>query len=453
MGMIRLIAALSPAFLMLAAAAACADEFSEQRLANWHQWRGPEATGVAPHGDPPTHWDDETNIKWKVPVPGRGTSTPVIWGDRIFLMTAIKTDRQAEEAAEEAANVGRPGERRSGGRSSPTNYHQFVVLCLDRRTGQTLWQKIACEVVPHQGHHPTSSFVAASPITNGNFVYCSFGSRGLYCYDMEGNLQWKAELGQFRIKFGFGEGSSPALYENTLVVNCDHEGESFITALDATTGRPKWNEPRVEDSTWNTPLVAEYNGRPQVLVNGAKAARSYDLQTGRLRWEYSGRAGVDAIPSPLRLGELAIFVSGLRGNPAYAIPLSSSGDLTEGERIAWKHTEGTPQVSTPVLVGERLYFTKDRAGILTCLNARTGDVIFERERLPGLDNMYPSPVTAAGRIYFTDRNGGTVVIDATADELRVLDECRLTDTIVGSPAIVGREIFIRGEQTLYCIAE
>jgi outer membrane protein assembly factor BamB len=431
---------------------------ADERLVNWHQWRGPAATGVAPHGDPPIRWDEDTNVKWKVPIPGRGTCTPVIWGRRIFILTAIKTDRQAESAEAGAAN----GERRGGGRSAPANYHQFVVLCLDRETGSILWQDVACEVVPHQGHHPTNSFAAASPVTDGRYVYCWFGSRGLYCYDMEGNPQWQADLGQFQIKYGFGEGSSPALHENSLIIKCDHEGESFITALDAATGRPKWKTLRDEDSTWNTPLVGPLPGQPQagegaegrfqVVVTGARAARSYDFKTGELLWEYGGRAGVDAIPSPIRFGESAICVSGLRGDPAFAVPLDSFGELTD-ESIEWKHTEGTPQISTPALVGDRLYFIKGRRGILTCLNARTGEVIIDQKRLSRLDDVYASPVAAAGRVYFTDRDGTTVVLDATADDVRVLAENQLDEAIHGSPAIVGREIFIRGEHSLYCIAE
>jgi outer membrane protein assembly factor BamB len=327
--------------IALVAAGARAGEFSDQRLANWHQWRGPEATGFAPHGDPPVRWDEQTNVKWKVPIPGHGTSTPVIWGDRIFLLTAIKTDRLAEPLP-----VGGTSGESDGGRTRererPGHFHEFVVLCLDRNTGGILWQKVAREVVPHQGHHNTSSFVASSPVTDGGHVHASFGSRGVYCYDMEGNEQWSASLGQFEIKYGFGEGSSPALHEDTLVVNCDHEGDSFITALDAATGRPRWRAPSDENSTWNTPLVTEYDGRVQVIVNGARSARAYDLATGDLIWKHAGPAGVDAIPSPLRAGDLAIFMGGFRGSPAFAVPLDATGELTDTDDIAWKHAQGTP---------------------------------------------------------------------------------------------------------------
>jgi len=473
-----------------------ADEFSDQRLANWHQWRGPIATGVAPLGDPPTNWDESTNIKWKVAIPGRGTSTPVVWGNRIFILTAIKTDRVREEASAGTASdgqvrpaaftengeaapqspqppqEGRPaaGERdnsgrgegrgrgpgrggfRFGGGEPPTNYHQFVVLCLDRHTGRTMWEKVACEAVPHEGHHGTASFAPASPVTDGRRVYCSFGSRGIYCYDMNGNQQWSAPLTEMRIKMGFGEGSSPALHGDTLIVNCDHEGDSFIVALDAASGREKWRIPRDEETTWNTPLIAEHDGRAQVVVSGTKRVRSYDLATGELLWECGGQTD-NVIPSPMQLDDLAICISGFRSYAAYAIPLDATGDVTDTDQIAWRHNEGTPYVSSAALVGERLYFTKDRAAILTCLNARTGDVIIDQKRLPALDDLYASPVAAAGRLYVTSRNGATVVLDATADEVNVLAENQLDETIDASPAIVGREIFVRGDKSLYCIAE
>jgi outer membrane protein assembly factor BamB len=441
----------------------------DERLLHWHQWRGPLATGFAPHGDPPIRWDENTNIRWKAPLPGRGTCTPVIWGDRIFIVTAIETDRVAEPAPEIAgsagsgdrAGSGEPRTTRGGGRKAPTQSIQFVVLCLDRETGRILWRDVAAEVVPHQGHHPTNSFAAASPVTDGRYVYCWFGSRGLFCYDMQGKRAWQVDLGDFDIKFGFGEGSSPALHEDTLVVKCDHERESFITALSAAIGRAKWKTIRDEQSTWNTPLVAlrpafqDATGgkqRLQVIVTGAQSTQGYDFQTGEPIWKYLGRPGVDAIPSPLRLDDLAICTSGFRGDPAYAVPLDSFGELTD-ESIEWKHTEGTPQISTPALVGERLYFIKGRRGILTCLNARTGRVIIDQARLPGLDDIYASPVAAADRVYLTDRDGTTVVIGAAADDARVLAENQLDETIHGSAAIAGREIFIRGESHLYCIAE
>jgi outer membrane protein assembly factor BamB len=425
-----------------------ADNFEAHRSLNWHQWRGPEATGAAPHGNPPLRWSETTNIRWKVPIAGRGLATPIVWGQRIFVLTAIRTERTGQQPP--MSMTTRPTTRDT----RPTHVHQFVVLCLDRSTGQVLWQRVACEALPHQGHHKTSSFANASPITDGRFVYCSFGSRGVYCYDMDGNLRWQADLGALHIKFGFGEGCSPALFGDTLVVKCDQEeGESFITALDATSGKPKWRTVRNEKTTWNTPLITEHNGRAQVITTGGIRARSYDLSTGQLIWEYGAQNGNDAIPSPLRLGDLAVCIGGLRGNPAFGIPLGATGDLTSSDRIVWKHARGTPQISSPVLVGERLWFIRGRDPLISCISARTGEIIFDQMPLPGLKEIYASPVAAAGRVYFSDRNGATVVLDANADEVKVLSENRLDEPIDASPAIVGRELFIRGDATLYCISE
>jgi outer membrane protein assembly factor BamB len=435
---------------------------ADEVATNWHQWRGPTATGVAPHGDPPSNWDEQTNIKWKVAIPGRGSSTPVIWGDRIFILTATKNHRPAgASAATEAesrfrqvalSQSGAPtGRLAQAAQAEPANLQRFVVLCIDRRNGQTLWQHVANEAVPHEGHHPTGSFAAGSPVTDGENVYVTFGSYGIYCYDMNGNQKWSRDLGDMQTRNSFGEGCSPVLYGDTLVVNWDHEGESKIFALDARTGNTKWEKPRDERTTWNTPLITEYNGRTQVIANGATRVRSYDLNTGELIWECGGQTD-NPIPSPMRLDDLAICISGFRGYAAYAIPLGSTGDLTDTEQPAWRLDEGTPYVSSAALVGDRLFFTKDRSGIMSCVNARSGEVIIDQKRLPGLDDLYASPVAAAGRVYFTARNGNTVVVDAAADELRILAENHLDDTIDASPAIVGSEMFIRGEKNLYCLA-
>lgn len=469
----------------------------------WHQWRGPEANGFAARGNPPTEWSEEKNVKWKVAIPGKGSSTPIIWGDRLFILTAIKTDREgkpgevaapigarattspfhfaafaegdspatespvppangtpATDAAPTTPTAAAPADPRGrgpGGRNpwnipQPTTFHEFVVLCLDKNTGETLWQRTATEQVPHEGHHQTGSFAAGSPITDGKHVYCSFGSFGIFCYDMDGNLQWQKDLGDMRMRASFGEGASPALHGDTLVLNWDHEDGSKVYVLDARTGDVKWQRDRDEASTWNTPLVTEFDGRAQVILNGATRVRSYDLETGDLLWECGGQTG-NPIPSPMRHGDNAICLSGFRGAAAYAIPLSSTGDLTDTDKIAWKHTEGTPYVSCAAIVGDRLWFTKDRAAIVSCVDLNTGEPVIDQKRLPALDDMYSSPVGVEGRVYFTGRNGATVVLDATKDEVAVLAENQLDEVFDASPAIVDDEIFLRGEKDLYCIAQ
>jgi outer membrane protein assembly factor BamB len=329
--------------------------------------------------------------------------------------------------------------------------HKFDVICLDRSTGNTLWRKTAREIAPHEGHHNTSNFAPSSPVTDGEKLYVSFGSRGLYCYDLNGNQLWSKDLGQMQIKNTFGEGASPAVHGNTLVVNWDHEGDSFIVALDASTGDQKWRQPRDEGSTWATPLIVSRNGRVQVITNGQNRCRSYDLATGELIWECGGQ-GPNPIPSPVLFEDKAILMTGFRTFQAYAIPLDATGDITDTDKIDWKLDDGTPYVSSPLLYGGTLYFTKERSGLMTSVDADTGQIKIRPQRLPNVNDLYASPVGAAEKVYFSSREGRTVVLKH-APELEVLAVNELDGPIDASPAIVGKEMFIRTATHLYCIAE
>lgn len=442
-----------------AGAVFAADEFSSLAQQNWHQWRGPQATGVAPQADPPVEWGEDKNVKWKVSIPGESTATPIVWGDKIFLTSAVKTDRTIELAE---------GESKPKGRyriAKPTNYYQFIVICVDRRTGKTLWQRMACEELPHEGHHPDGTFASASPTTDGERLYVSFGSRGVYCYDLDGNQKWSRDFGPMKIMFTFGEGASAVVHDDLVIVNWDHQGNgkgdekegSFITALDAATGETRWKTDRDESTTWATPLVVEYDGRTQVIVQGGKRVRSYDVATGELIWACGGQTPTP-IPSPVSDGQNVYCMSGYIGSAVYAIPLGTEGDITEfakqkePERIAWSRKKpGAPYVPSPMLYGEFLYFTQSSKGILTCLNAKTGEPVIERTRLQGIQNLYASPVGAANRVYFTDR-GGTTLVVRKGPELEILATNKLDDRFDGSMAIAGGEIFLRGKQHLYCIA-
>lgn len=485
----RLTGIASTAFILLSAATLQADDFGTQKLGNWNQWRGPLATGVAPEGNPPIEWSATKNIKWKVPIEGRGSASPIIWGDRIFILTAVKTDRPAPTpkaasahrigpvrlAAFEADNnnsrqqvksslaqanppaTGPNSNRPPGGRrggppiAAPTNYYQFNVLCIDRNTGKTIWQRTACEVVPHEGHHDTGSFASASPVTNGKLLYASFGSRGIFCYDLDGNLKWKKDLGDLHMRFSFGEGSSPALYEDTLVQICDQERDSFIVALDALTGQEKWRKPREEVSTWGTPLIVEAAGRTQVITSGSNRVRSYDLRNGELIWECGG-LGSNPIACPIVVDGLAIAMTGHNNPAGIAVALDSKGDITDTKNLAWKIEGSTPYVPSPLVYDGTIYFTKSRNAILSSIDPKTGAYIIKQERLPDISSIYASPVAAAGRIYIPSREGTTLVINA-GKELEVLATNKLDETIDASPAIVGKDIIIRTESNLYCISE
>lgn len=434
------------ALLLTGVATQLAAQSPEQQK-NWHQFRGPAANGVAPLANPPLEWSETKNVRWKVAVPGLGSSTPIIWNDKVFLLTAIETDRVGEGAV-----LPEDQPKRQFGIVFPHKVHKFVVLCLDRKTGKTLWEQTATEQVPHEGVHPDNDFASASPITDGERLYVPFGSRGIYAFDLDGKLLWKRDLGRMQIKISFGEGSSPALYGDLLIVPWDHEGESFIIALDTKTGETKWKTPRDENTAWATPLVVETGSGAQVVTNASAKVRSYDARTGELLWECGGQVG-NVTPSPVSNGELVFCMSGFRGSALYALPLTERGDLTDSDKIAWKADRGTPYIPSPLLYGDRLWFTQGNEGILSCLDAQTGKPIIERTRMPGISKIYSSPVGAADRIYFVSRDGQTLVV-RNGDKFEVLAENKLEgDQFDGSPAVAGNQIFIRSQSHLYCIEE
>ncbi len=421
---------------------------AQQTDQNWPQWRGPLCNGVAPGATPPLEWSEGRNIRWKVQLPGSGTSTPIVWGNRIFIQAAIPTGRQGTPpAAGDSTPV--PSGMRGMMSAAPKEVLQFALLCIDRQTGKTLWQRVAREEVPHEGHHRDHGFASYSPVTDGKLVWAYFGSRGLYCFDLEGALKWQKDLGRMRTKMSFGEGSSPALFDNTLVVNWDHEGEDFVAAFNATTGDELWRQKRDEDTSWATPLVVQHDGQTQVVISATKKIRSYDLKTGKPIWECAGMTA-NVIPTPVAGHGMVYCISGFRGNALLAIRLGNSGDLAGTDAIAFKHGKGTPYVPCPLLAGERLYFLSGNTATLSCLNAKTGQVLFDTQRLDGPQGVYASPMLAAGRVYIVGRDGTTAVLK-DADKLEVLAVNRLDDKIDASPVAVGDQLLLRGKQSLYCI--
>lgn len=418
---------------------------AETPLENWPKWRGPEGTGVNHSANPPTKWSEQENIRWKVELPGNGSSTPIVWQDRIFLLTAISVEKDAAAAKLE------PPAGRGFRPPVPKNPYKFVVLCVDRATGKTLWQKVAREEVPHEGHHKDHGFASSSPVTDGKHLFVNFGSRGLYCYDLEGNLKWEKDLGRMQTRNGFGEGASPALHGDTLVITWDHEGEDFIAAFDKKIGDELWRQQREEPTSWATPLIVEHEGKPQVITAATDRVRSYDLATGKGLWNAEGLT-TNAIPSPVTADGIVYLMSGYRGNKLLAIRLGGSGDLTDTESLLWNYNKRTPYVPSPLLYDNRLYFFASNTGILTCLDVATGKPLIDAERVAGLGNVYASPVGAAGRVYLTGRDGTCVVIKH-ADSYEVLATNRLDDPIDASPVAVDQELFLRGKQHLYCIAE
>ncbi len=419
---------------------------SEDGPGNWPHWRGPLANGFCPHGNPPTRWDEKTNVKWKTPLPGKGSATPIVWGDQVFVLTAVDTGRKADPA-----DLPKIDPRFEGKLKSPMKYWQFLVLSFDRHTGKELWRQVAAEAVPHEGYFPAHSYAGASPATDGKQLYVSFGSRGVYCYDLAGTRRWKRDFGLMYTRNSWGEANTPAVHGDTVIVNWDHEGQSFIVALDKTTGETRWKKERDEITSWSTPLIVEHGGKTQVIVNASKRVRSYDLATGEELWACGGQTF--GIPTPIVYDGLAICMSGYPAHACYAIPLDSRGDLTGSPKIAWKHNKGTPYCPSALLMNGRLYFTQHNQPLLSCLDAKTGKVLIDRERLPdAVKSFYGSPVGVKDRIYLVSQQGTGLVLRHGA-ELEVLSSNKLNDQFDASPVVVGRQLLLRGANHLYCLEE
>jgi len=431
---------------------------------NWHHWRGPHTNGVAVNANPPLTWSESENIRWKVPIPGLGHATPIIWEDKIFIQTAIKVDKPAEEEktenTEESDSVNEnpfsgflPQNQRDRQRGEGIGeLYQFKLIAYNRSDGSILWEKTLKETEPHEGMHNHSSFASNSPVTDGEYIYAYFGSRGLYCLDMKGNIKWEKDLGQMRKAGTFGEGSCPIIHEDAIVILRDQEGQSFIVALNKYSGDEIWKKERNERTTWTSPIVVEHNGKSQIIVPATNRTRSYDLENGDVLWECSGMTR-NVIPSPVYTDGHVYVISGFRGSSLQAIDLDiADGDITGTDAIVWEYNRDTPYVPSPLLSGDIIYFLKDNNGILTAIDKNTGMVHYGPERVTGISGVYSSIAGAADRVYIASRNG-TVTVLKHGPEFEVLAVNKLDDSFNASPVFVGDELFLRGAQHLYRIAE
>jgi len=394
---------------------------------NWPHWRGPTGNGVSLDADPPLKWSPEDGIAWKTAIPGRGSASPVVWESRVFVATAVKLEGSAELVP-----------------------HRFVLLALDRATGKVLWERVAIEATPREGHHSDHGFASASPFTDGERVYAYFGSRGLFAFTLAGEPAWhRTDFGTMTTRGTFGEGSSPTLHGDSIIVPWDHEGPSYITAIDRHTGKTLWKTDRDETSSWGTPLVAEHSGKLQVITTGEKFARGYDFASGRELWRCTGQTG-RPVASPVAGHGVAIIGSGFRGAFLGAFRLDGKGDLKGTENVAWSLSKHTPDIPSPLLSGTRVYFFAGRNGILSCHDVSSGKPYYTALRVEGLGNVYASPVAASGRVYLTARDGTTVTIE-DGDELKILAKSSVGEPVDATPALAGKDVFIRGEKHLFAI--
>jgi outer membrane protein assembly factor BamB len=416
---------------------------------NWPQWRGPEATGYASIGYPPIEWSETKNVKWKIEIPGRGHATPIIWDDKVFILTAVKTNQKVEEEEPET-------EESSGRRGPPankaSNIHDFIVLAINRIDGSILWETKVCEEMPVDATHDLGTWASNSPLTDGEHLYAYFGSRGLYCLDFDGKILWSRDFGQMEKKMSFGEGSSPVLYRDKLVVLWDHEGDSYLYIIDKKTGEDIQKIPRDEATSWSTPLIVEVGGNNQVITNATGKMRSYNLENGEIIWEGTGMTA-NVIPNPIVNGNIAYMMSGFRGNALQAIDLTkASGNITGTDAIIWEYNENTPYTPSALLVNNRLYFLRANNGQLTCLNTADGKVNYSLEKLEGTGTIFASPVGAKDRLYVSSQSGITYVVKE-GENFEIIAKNTLDDGNFSSFAIAGNELFIRGFQYLYCISE
>ena len=435
---------------------------------NWGNFRGPQFTGVSSTAKPPTKWSAEENVQWKVKVPGVGSSSPAVWGDKIFLTTAINTEPTAEKLPRIGRRelFGKFDEDGDGNLSDDERkkahafmrerakagltVHQFMVLCYDRETGKKVWEKTAAQRKPVGGHHGDGTYASASPVTDGQHLYVNFGSMGLYCFDLQGNEIWKrTDLGEMQPRGDFGEGSSVAISEKLVILPWDHEGQSKIEAIDKFTGETIWKQDRDEPSAWATPVLTSINGKDQIVHAGQSYSRGYDLTDGKEVWRSSGLSQ-RPVATPVVFNNLGIFSSSRHGSILNAYYLDKTGDISSTP--AWKIDRHTADCPSLLLSESRLFFVGGNKAIISCANAEDGSLNFGAQRLSGLSGIYSSPIAADGKVFITGRNGVTVVIkDGT--EFESIAKNDIGEPVDATLAVAGKELFIRGKKHLFCIAE
>ncbi len=402
------------------------------------------STGEAPGADPPIRWSEEENVAWKLPLPGLGHSTPVAWGDLLFLTAArpVGETLPVRRAEPEGAHDNFAADR----------LQEFLVLAVSRSRGEILWQQAVVKEQPHEGAHETGSWASNSPVTDGKRVYAFFGSRGLYALDFSGKPVWSRDFGDMEVRHGHGEGSSPALHGNTLVISWDHQGQSFVVAVDSRTGKTLWRVEREEITSWASPLIVEHGGKAQVILSATGKVRGYDLATGALIWECGGLSR-NVVASPVAADGWVYVGNSYDARAMLAIRLDKAkGDITGTDAVAWAIDRHTPYVPSPLLWQGRICFLKHSQAFFSCLGAKSGEPIYGPLRLPRLGMIFASPVAAAGRIYITGREGATVVLSGgEAPEVLALNS--LEDAFSASAVAIGEDLYLRGEEFLYCLRQ
>jgi outer membrane protein assembly factor BamB len=417
---------------------------------DWLQWRGPKGTGEA-EGPAPLRWSATEGVRWVRPIPGRGCSTPIVVGERLYLTTAVDlgTKEGAPDQPEppEGASEGFLRGRLEG----RFGEQLFAALAIDRATGEIAWSRKLNKAWPHEGHHAQyGSYASRSIVSDGERLYVSFGSWGVYCLDLAGELVWSVDPGvKLQIRHGHGEGSSPTLCGDLLVHAFDHEGDSFLVAWDKRTGEERWRTARDEPTSWAQPIVVTHDGEQQIVVNGENAVRGYDPATGEELWSRPG-LGRAVIVSPVQAGDVVISMTGYLNPNIMAVRLGGEGELDD-EQVVWSAQRGAAYTPTPLVLDGDLYVLTD-GGQMSCFDAATGEVHYLTKRVGRGIDFKASPVAADGRIYLATEEGSVLVLAANPDKVEVLATNELEDeSFIASPVIEGGRIYLRSMKNLYCI--
>jgi len=415
----------------------------------WPQFRGPQSTGVADDPNLPDTWSTTRNVIWKTEIPGSGWSSPVVWGDRIFLTSVISS--VAPEAPKKGLYFG-------GNREGiPADEHRWMVYAVDWKTGKIAWERELHRGVPATSHHLKNTYASETPVTDGERVYAYFGNLGLFVFDMEGKPVWSQPWGPFRTRYGWGTASSPVLHKDRIYVVNDNDDRSFLAVLDKKTGKQIWRVERDEASNWSTPYIWENDRRTEIITSGTRKVRAYDLD-GKLLWELGGMSSI-VIPTPFSQHGLLFLASGYVGDtvrPVYAVKAGARGDIslkegdTSNEYIAWYQRQAGPYNPSPLVYGDNYYTLLDR-GIFTCHDARTGREIYGKQRIdPEASAFTASPWASNGKIFALSEDGDTFVIQA-GNEFKVLGKNPLDEMCMATPAIARGSLIIRTATKLYRI--
>src|SRR6266850_4219272 len=418
---------------------------------NWPQWRGPDGQGISTETGLPTEWRDAKNVKWKTAIAGLGHSSPIVWGKKIFLTTALDGEKIPGRTPGVTHKMSDGSTFVHPDAVGANLKHTFKVICLDRDSGKILWERVAYEGAVQDSRHKKASFASSTPATDGKYVFAFFGSEGLYAYDFNGKQIWKQDMGTLGTA-SVGYGVSPILFGNLVIMQCDESGlNSFIAAFDKKTGKEVWRAARDKvDVTWSTPVLVKTGKRTELVTSAAEAIIAYDPATGKELWRHKGLES-NAVPSPVVFNDLVVLTSGSPLKIALALKAGGSGDVTGTSQLAWSYNKGTAYAPSPILYGDYVYLMTDR-GLLTCLDAKTGKMEYEGQRVPKPTTFMASPVAYEGKILLTSEDGETFILKA-GPKHEVLRSNSIGEPVYASPAIANGNIFIRSERHLFAIGK